>query len=58
MVHVQLMARSSVSLPKLAVIGLVLALAGCAQRAQPIYQEPEPAPPVPEEMVVLCPSGR
>jgi len=58
MSHFLELARSSVSLPKLAVFGLVLLLVGCAQqRPGPVYQEPEPVPAVPEEVAEPLPTG-
>ena len=46
------------SLRKLAVLGLLLLLAGCAQeRADPLYQEPEALPALPEEVVEPVPTG-
>jgi ABC-type branched-subunit amino acid transport system substrate-binding protein len=58
MAHFLEMARSSVSFPKLAVIGLALLLVGCAQdRAQPVYQDPTLTPDVPAEVVEPVPTG-
>ncbi len=45
------------SLHKLAVFGLVLFMAGCAQRAEPVYQEPATVPALPEEVVEAAPTG-
>lgn len=45
------------SLPKFAAFGLVLLLAGCVQQRAPVYQEPEPAPPVPVVAVEPEPVG-
>ena len=45
------------SLPKLAAIGLVLLVAGCVQRADPVYQEPEQVPAAPDEVVEPLPTG-
>ncbi len=45
------------SLPKLAAIGLMLFMAGCTQRADPVYQEPEPAPALPDELAEPLPTG-
>lgn len=46
------------SLPKFAAFGLFVLLAGCVpQRSEPIYQEPEPVPPVAAEVVEPEPEG-
>lgn len=45
------------SLPKLAAIGIVLLMSGCAQRTEPVYQEPEPVPALPDELVDPLPTG-
>jgi ABC-type branched-subunit amino acid transport system substrate-binding protein len=60
------MTRSRVSLsklgprlaaPRLLAIGFLLLAAGCAQRAEPLYQEPEPQPVEPAEVIEPLPAG-